>query len=79
MERSTDSTYSMVLNMFRIAIPAILTYFFALSLEVINLTYIGHLNAPHMVAGVGIANMYMNTFSLFIIMGLNSALTTFVP
>lgn len=44
--------------------------------ENINLIFIGHLNKPAMMAGVGMGNMLMNCLLLTIAMGLNGALET---
>jgi Na+-driven multidrug efflux pump len=47
-------------------------------MELINMCFIGHLGDPAKVAGVGIANVYINMVSQSWIMGLNGALSTFV-
>lgn len=66
----------MVKNIAAIAIPVIIGQFFALFVELINVAYIGHLNDPAKVAGVGLGNMYVNIFCLSIVFGLNGAITT---
>ena len=62
----------------KLAIPAILNNIVRISMEVINLSMIGHLNNPAMVAGVGMGNMTINMLGLSLIMGFNSALDTLI-
>lgn len=52
--------------------------FSALFTEVINLAFVGHLNKESMLAGVGLANMFLNISSVSVIMGLNQTLNTLV-
>ena len=66
----------MVRNIAAIAVPVIIGQFFSLFVELINVAYIGHLNDPAKVAGVGLGNMYVNIFCLSIVFGLNGAITT---
>lgn len=68
----------MVKNIINIALPVIIGQFFAIFVELINVGFIGHLNDPAKVAGVGLGNMYVNIFCLSIVFGLNSAITTLV-
>ncbi|TNV79111.1 hypothetical protein FGO68_gene194 [Halteria grandinella] len=52
--------------------------FSALFTEVINLAFVGHLNSESMLAGVGLANMFLNITTVSVMMGLNQALNTLV-
>ena len=45
---------------------------------IMNLSFIGHLNDPAKLSGVGLGNMTNNLCALSIIMGFNSALDTLV-
>lgn len=47
-------------------------------MELINLSLIGKLNDPAMVAGVGLGNMTINMVGMSVIMGFNSALDTLI-
>lgn len=47
-------------------------------MELINLSLIGKLNNPAMVAGVGLGNMTINMVGMSVIMGFNSALDTLI-
>eukprot|EP00347_Sterkiella_histriomuscorum_P009443 403341194 len=46
--------------------------------EVINIAFIGGLNNANMLAGVGLGNLYINTFGIAVYIGLNVAAGTFV-
>ena len=50
----------MLLKLAKVAIPAMLSQAFAFYMEIVNLFFIGHLNDPEKVAGVGLGNMYVN-------------------
>ena len=58
------------------AVPAILCGVAGMMQENINLIFIGQLNDPAMMAGVGLGNMLMNCFVYTLAMGLNGALET---
>jgi Na+-driven multidrug efflux pump len=46
--------------------------------EVTNLAFVGHLDDPSMLAGVGMGNVIINMLGLSIIFGMNMALETLV-
>lgn len=50
----------MIIKLAKVSIPAIITQVFAMFIELVNLFFIGHLNDPEKVAGVGLGNMYVN-------------------
>lgn len=62
----------------KLMVPIILTSFFAILSEQINLLFIGNLDATVILAGVGLGNMVINIFAFSFIWGMNSALETFV-
>ena len=68
----------MYAKILKLAVPAILNNIVRMLMEVINLSMIGHLNNPAMVAGVGMGNMTINMLGLSLIMGFNSALDTLI-
>lgn len=68
----------MILKLARVSIPAIITQVFAMFMEIVNLYFIGHLNDPEKVAGVGLGNMYVNIICQSVIIGLNGGIGTLV-
>ena len=46
--------------------------------EQINIVFIGSLNDPTKLAGIGLGNMVLNLFANGILIGVNTALETFV-
>lgn len=60
------------------AIPAILNNTIRQLFQVINLHFVGKLNDPAMIAGVGMGNMTVQILGLIYIMGFNSVLDTLV-
>ena len=68
----------MIITILRIGIPTIISMFSAFFVELINVSFVGHLGEPEKVAGVGLANMYINVTFLGVVVGLNSALATLV-
>eukprot|EP00347_Sterkiella_histriomuscorum_P017802 403347935 len=68
----------MILKLAKVSIPAMISQMFAFFMEIVNLFFIGHLNDPAKVAGVGLGNMYVNIVSQSIIIGLNGGIGTLV-
>lgn len=68
----------MLVNITRVAVPAIVAMMFALLVEIINISVVGHLGNTAKVAGVGLGNLYLNMFSQSIFTGLNGAIATLV-
>ena len=60
------------------AVPTIISMFSALFVEVINTAFVGHLGNQAMMAGVGMANMFINITGLSTIMGINATMNTLV-
>ena len=50
----------------------------ALFVEVISTSFVGHLGSEAMLAGVGIANMYINVLVYSVMIGINATLNTLV-
>ena len=46
--------------------------------EMVSIVFLGHLNQPDLLAGVGIGNMFQNMIGLSIVVGLNGALETLI-
>ena len=61
-----------------LAFPAILNNLVRMLMLVVNIIFIGYLNNPALVAGVGLGNMTINIFGLAIIMGFNTVLDTLI-
>lgn len=62
----------------RQAIPSLFCMLILMVQEMINLIFVGHLNQPAMIAGVGTGNMIMNMVGMSMFVGLNGALETLV-
>ena len=61
-----------------LAIPSTLCMIVMMFQEMVNLSFLGHLNQPELLAGVGTGNMTQNMLGLSIIIGFNGALETLV-
>lgn len=68
----------MIKSILKISFPAMISMVFNMLIELINTVFVGHLNDPYKLAGVGIGNMTVNIIAMSIIYGLNSALETFI-
>ena len=66
-------------DLLAIAIPVTLAIMATLLVEIVNLRFVGHFGSPEEIAGVGLANMYINLICLAPILGLNATLQTLVP
>jgi multidrug resistance protein, MATE family len=64
--------------MARLAIPSIFSAILSFLIEMINLIFVGHLNDPAKIAGVGMGNMTVNLLAMSIIYGMNSSLDTLI-
>ena len=62
----------------KIGLPSIISMFSALFIETINSAFVGHLGSEDIMAGVGMANMYMNITCLSVLFGINMTLNTVV-
>jgi multidrug resistance protein, MATE family len=63
-------------DILEIGLPAIISMVLALVVEVINSIFVGHLGKEEILAGVGMANMYMNVTCLSLLFGMNMVLNT---
>ena len=52
--------FKIIYNLAKVSIPAMITQAFAFFMEIVNMYFVGHLNEPEKVAGVGLGNMYVN-------------------
>jgi Na+-driven multidrug efflux pump len=73
-----SDTKLMLVEIFKVGFPSMISIFLVILVEFINLIFIGTLNDPAMMVGVGLGNMFVNITTVSIILGLNSALATFV-
>ena len=62
----------------KLTVPSSLTMVMGQITGIMNLAFVGHLNKPELVAGVGMGNMTVNLCALSLIYGFNSALDTLV-
>lgn len=69
----------MVLNrILQIGVPAIVSMLSALFIEVVNTAFVGHIGDEAMMAGVGMANMYVNITGLSVMFGTTNTLNTLI-
>ena len=59
-------------------IPASFGLLSHMFIELINVSFIGHLNNAAMISGVGLGNMTVNLIGASILIGFNSALDTLI-
>jgi Na+-driven multidrug efflux pump len=57
-------------------VPAIFSMILGLIIEVINSAFVGHIGKEEVMAGVGMANMFMNVACLSLLFGMNMVLNT---
>ena len=65
-------------NILKPSLPSIFGLVFQMLVEIVNLIFIGNLNDPVALAGVGLGNMLINMICFSIGMGLNGAIDTLV-
>lgn len=65
-------------NILKTSVPSILGLIFEMLIEVVNLMFIGHLDDPVALAGVGLGNMMLTMICFSIGVGLNGAIDTLV-
>ena len=73
-----DTTFGKVRKFLGLAVPSMVTMFVLMIQEIVNLVFVGRLDNPAMLAGVGMGNLTMNILSLSIAYGLNGALESLV-
>ena len=59
-------------------VPTAIGYVSTILIELINVTFVGHLGEAELIAGVGLGNMYFNPTALAVMIGLNNGVSTFV-
>ena len=62
----------------KVSVPTALSLLIQIFAELIVAYFIGNLNSPKMLAGLGLANMLLNIFGMAIGQGMNSAIETLV-
>jgi Na+-driven multidrug efflux pump len=67
-----------VKKILKVGIPAVISMFLSLFIEVINSGFVGHLGNKEILAGVGMANMHMSVTCLSMLRGMNMTLNTLV-
>lgn len=61
-----------------IASPIIFSMLVYLFVQLVNTFFVGKMNDPALLAGVGMGNMLINVLAFAVMQGLNGALETFV-
>ena len=74
----SDSHFKRSKTILALAVPSALTSIASMLTEIINLIFVGYLNNPAMMAGVGMGNMTQNLCALSFVLGFNSALDTLI-
>ena len=62
----------------KMAVPLIVGMFLFILVQTVNVYFVGNLNEPALLAGIGLGNMIINVLCFAVIQGLNSALDTLV-
>ena len=62
----------------KLAVPSVIGMLLYLFVQLSNTYFIGNLNEPVLLAGVGMGNMLLNVLCFAVVQGLNGALETFV-
>ena len=62
----------------KLAVPSVIGMLLYLMVQLSNTFFIGNLNEPVLLAGVGMGNMLINVLCFAVVQGLNGALETFV-
>ena len=73
-----DTTFDVISKIIKIFVPTVFCCLLGTLQEVVNLAFIGYLDDPAMLAGVGMGNVIINMLGLSIIFGMNMALETLV-
>ena len=74
--RKTLTFFETLKDILEIGVPAMLSMVLELIVEVLNSMFVGHLGREDVMAGVGMANMYMNIICLCVLWGMNMVLNT---
>jgi MATE family multidrug resistance protein len=72
------STWECLKEINKIFLPTCLSIFFTVFIETINISFIGHLEDPFMISGVGLGTLYIYTFGFTVLLGFNSVVSTLV-
>jgi len=72
------SAYEMLINLAVLGLPIIVSIFFALIVEVINVIFIGNSGTSEELSGVGLGNMFITMTTISPVVGINSALATLI-
>ena len=62
----------------KFAFPSIASLLFVMVMQIINTVFINNIDDPYQLAGIGMGNMTINILGYSFILGLNSAIDTFV-
>ena len=67
-----------LLQITKIGIPSIVSMISSFMVQVVNVSFAGHLGSEAAMAGVGMANMFQNILCFSVIYGFNSSINTLV-
>ena len=78
MFKDDMSTLEVFWEVTKLAVPMIFAMLVFLLVQLVNTYFVGHVNDPVLLAGVGMGNMLINVLCFAVVQGLNGALETFV-
>ena len=67
---------SMLGQLSRVALPAIVTMWFSVLMKVVSMLFLGNTNDSAKIAGIGLSNMYTNVVCQSLMLGLNGGIAT---
>lgn len=62
----------------QLSVGPIVSMIFYMAVQLINTYFIGHVNDPTLIAGVGMGNMLINVLAFAVMQGINGALETLI-
>ena len=74
--KKDDQLHGKIKNLVKLAVPCTVCLLMGIMQENVDFYFIGHLQDPAIVAGLGIANMLINVSGQSMAMGMNGALDT---
>ena len=68
----------MIINILKIALPTMISFMLTTCIEIIGLAFVGRNGTNEMIAGVGLAAMYISMIVFTFVIGVNATLSTLV-
>ena len=74
----TVNTFRAITDIMFPTVPSVLSLIFEMIIEVITMFFVGHLEDPVLLGGIGLGMMMMNLFCMGVSLGLCGAIDTLV-